>query len=172
MSRGTSRSLFFVLLVIVTCGFLGSAAFSQRGNSAYPTGASDNDVRDSLHQFSEIYNLVEQNYAEPVNTDKAIYNGAIPGMLKVLDSNFFDPSRTCPAGRTERQVLRRGYEIALRKSQDHCGGAVRRHPAYKAGRARRVTGGCQGHGYSGASDALTCFENPGKRPHIDSAREQ
>src|SRR5712671_5150995 len=93
MSRGTSRSLFFVLLVIVTCGFLGSAAFSQRGNSPYPTGASDNDVRDSLRQFSEIYNLVEQNYAEPVNPDKAIYNGAIPGMLHVLDphSNFFDP---------------------------------------------------------------------------------
>src|SRR5580765_635089 len=93
MSRGTSRSLFFVLLVIVTCGFLGSAAFSQRGNPSYVMGASDNDVRDGLRQFSEIYNIVEQNYAEPVNPDKAIYNGAIPGMLHVLDphSNFFDP---------------------------------------------------------------------------------
>src|SRR4030081_1545794 len=93
MSRGTNRSLFFVLLIIVTCGFLGSAAFSQRGNPSYATGASDNDVRDSLRQFSEVYNLVEQNYAEPLNPDKAIYNGAIPGMLHVLDphSNFFDP---------------------------------------------------------------------------------
>src|SRR5580765_7426011 len=92
MSRGTNRSLFFVLLIIVTCGLLGSAAFSQRGNSS-AAGASDNDVRDSLKQFSEVYNLVEQNYAEPVNPDKAIYNGAIPGMLHVLDphSNFFDP---------------------------------------------------------------------------------
>ena len=37
--------------------------------------------------------MVEQNYAEPVSPDKAIYNGAIPGMLRVLDphSNFFDP---------------------------------------------------------------------------------
>src|SRR5882672_7954821 len=93
MSRGTGRSLFFVLLVIVTCGFLGSAAFSQRGNPSYVMGASDNDVRDGLRQFSEIYSIVEQNYAEPVNPDKAIYNGAIPGMLHVLDphSNFFDP---------------------------------------------------------------------------------
>jgi carboxyl-terminal processing protease len=93
MSRGTSRSLFFVLFVIVICGFLGSAAFSQRGGQSYPTGASESEVRDSLRQFSEIYNLVEQNYAEPVNPDKAIYNGAIPGMLHVLDphSNFFDP---------------------------------------------------------------------------------
>jgi len=93
MSRGTSRSLFFVLLVIATCGFLGSAAFPQRGGQSYATGASETEVRDSLRQFSEIYNLVEQNYAEPVNADKAIYNGAIPGMLHVLDphSNFFDP---------------------------------------------------------------------------------
>src|SRR6478609_3735217 len=93
MSRGTSRSLFFVLLVIITCGFLGSMAFSQRGNPSYVMGASDNDVRDSLKQFTEVYDIVEQNYAEPVNPDKAIYNGAIPGMLHVLDphSNFFDP---------------------------------------------------------------------------------
>src|SRR6202021_1565068 len=37
-----------------------------------------------------------QNYAEPINGDKAdtaIYDGAIPGMLRVLDphSNFYDP---------------------------------------------------------------------------------
>ena len=36
---------------------------------------------------------MEQNFAEPVNPDKAIYKGAIPGMLRTLDphSNFFDP---------------------------------------------------------------------------------
>src|SRR5208337_2787229 len=34
-----------------------------------------------------------QNYADKVSPDKAIYNGAIPGMLHSLDphSNFFDP---------------------------------------------------------------------------------
>jgi carboxyl-terminal processing protease len=54
---------------------------------------SDSDVNQSLKEFTEVYNIVEQNYAEPVNPDKAIYNGAIPGMLHVLDphSNFFDP---------------------------------------------------------------------------------
>jgi carboxyl-terminal processing protease len=54
---------------------------------------SDSDVNQSLKQFTEVYDIVEQNYAEPVNPDKAIYNGAIPGMLHVLDphSNFFDP---------------------------------------------------------------------------------
>jgi len=92
MSRGTRRSLFLVTLVIIICGFLG-AGFSQRASGGYPGGASDTDVRQGLQHFSEVYALVEQNYAEPVNADKAIYNGAIPGMLHVLDphSNFFDP---------------------------------------------------------------------------------
>src|SRR5499433_3824173 len=88
MSRSSRRSPFIVLLVILVCGFLG-VGFSQRNQAP----AADADVRDNLKQFSEVYDLVEQNYAEPVNADKAIYNGAIPGMLHVLDphSNFFDP---------------------------------------------------------------------------------
>src|SRR5579872_3789698 len=89
MSRSSRRSLFVVVLVVLICGFLG-VGFSQRTQSA---PAADSDVRDNLRQFSEVYDLIEQNYAEPVNADKAIYNGAIPGMLHQLDphSNFFDP---------------------------------------------------------------------------------
>ena len=36
---------------------------------------------------------MEENFADTVNPDKAIYKGAIPGMLRTLDphSNFFDP---------------------------------------------------------------------------------
>ncbi|MGI9101915.1 MAG: S41 family peptidase [Terriglobales bacterium] len=90
MPRGSRRSLLLVVLVILVCGFLG-ALFGQRvGNNQ---SSSDGDVRDSLRAFSQVYDVVEQNYAEQVNPDKAIYNGAIPGMLRVLDphSNFFDP---------------------------------------------------------------------------------
>jgi carboxyl-terminal processing protease len=136
MSRGTSRSLFFVLLVIVACGFLGSAAFSQRGNPAYPTGASDNDVRDSLRQFSEIYSLVEQNYAEPVNPDKAIYNGAIPGMLHVLDphSNFFDPkSYSLLREEQSGKYYGVGMQIAPRNNKIIVVAPFAGTPAYKAG---------------------------------------
>ncbi len=85
------RALFLVVFILVTCGFLG-IVFGQKINpSAAPGG--DADVRDSLRQFTTVYDVVEQNYAEPVNPDKAIYSGAIPGMLHVLDphSNFFDP---------------------------------------------------------------------------------
>jgi len=66
--------------------------FGQKINPAAAPGG-DSDIRESLHQFADVYSVVEQNYAEPVSPDKAIYNGAIPGMLHVLDphSNFFDP---------------------------------------------------------------------------------
>lgn len=136
MSRGTSRSLFFVLLVIITCGFLGSAAFSQRGDSGYATGATDTDVRDSLHQFSEIYSLVEQNYAEPVNPDKAIYNGAIPGMLHVLDphSNFFDPkSYSLLREEQSGKYYGVGMQIAPRNNKIIIVAPFSGTPAYKAG---------------------------------------
>src|SRR5260370_3675982 len=58
-----------------------SAASDQDGNSA------------SLKTFTKAYSLVEENFADPVNPDKAVYKGAIPGMLRTLDphSNFFDP---------------------------------------------------------------------------------
>ncbi len=91
MVRSSRRTLFLVVFVLVTCGFLGML-FGQKINPAAARGA-DSDIRDSLRQFTTVYDVVEQNYAEPVNADKAIYNGAIPGMLHVLDphSNFFDP---------------------------------------------------------------------------------
>jgi carboxyl-terminal processing protease len=91
MAASTRRTLIPVLTVILLCGLLG-VVFGQRVAPG-SVGSSETDVRDSLRTFSTVYDVVEQNYAEPVNPDKAIYNGAIPGMLRVLDphSNFFDP---------------------------------------------------------------------------------
>src|SRR5213078_1082003 len=91
MVLSSRRTLFLVVFILVICGFLGML-FGQKITPAVAPG-SDSDVRESLKQFTEVYSVVEQNYAEPVNADKAIYNGAIPGMLHVLDphSNFFDP---------------------------------------------------------------------------------
>jgi carboxyl-terminal processing protease len=135
MSRGTRRSLFFVLLVILVCGSLG-AGFQRSSSSPYVTGASDSEVRDSLRQFSEIYNIVEQNYAEPVNPDKAIYNGAIPGMLHVLDphSNFFDP-KSYSSLREEQsgRYYGVGMQIAPRNNKIIVIAPFAGTPAYKAG---------------------------------------
>src|SRR5438045_824017 len=91
MVLSSRRTLFLVVFILVICGFLGML-FGQKITPAAAAGG-DSDVRDSLRQFATVYDVVEQNYAEPVNADKAIYNGAIPGMLHVLDphSNFFNP---------------------------------------------------------------------------------
>jgi carboxyl-terminal processing protease len=67
-----------------------------QGRVGAQSSADESQLRDSLKSFTSVYALVEQNYAEPIHGDKAdtvIYDGAIPGMLRVLDphSNFYDP---------------------------------------------------------------------------------
>jgi carboxyl-terminal processing protease len=91
MASSSRRSLFLVVFVLAVFGLLG-IVFAQRVNPSAPP-SSDSEVRDSYKQFTQVYETVEENYAEPVSADKAIYNGAIPGMLHSLDphSNFFDP---------------------------------------------------------------------------------
>ena len=85
------HALIVFFFIILACSILGGA-YGPKVEVA--VAASDNDEIDkSLKSFTKVYDLVEQNFAEPVNPDKAIYNGAIPGMLRTLDphSNFFDP---------------------------------------------------------------------------------
>ena len=93
MNPRSSRSLFFLIVFLATCGVLGSL-FSRSAGAQ--SDSDQSTLRDSLKQFTNIYSVVEQNYAEPLNTeriDAAIYDSAIPNMLHVLDphSNFFDP---------------------------------------------------------------------------------
>lgn len=92
MASSSRRSFSLAIAIILLCGFLG-VLFAQKNPTV--VADSDADVRDSLRQFATVYDVIEQNYAEPVDPDKAIYNGAIPGMLHVLDphSNFFDPKQ-------------------------------------------------------------------------------
>jgi carboxyl-terminal processing protease len=93
MAPVTRRALFSVTLFLATCAILGSL-INQK--VAAQSSSDESTLRDSLHEFTDVYSIVEQNYAEPLDAekvDKAIYDGAIPGMLHVLDphSNFYDP---------------------------------------------------------------------------------
>ena len=93
MAPRTRRALLSVTLFLGTCAVLGSV-ISQK--VAAQSANDESTLRDSLHSFTDVYSLVEQNYAEHLDsdkTDKAIYDGAIPGMLHTLDphSNFYDP---------------------------------------------------------------------------------
>src|SRR5580704_14987809 len=48
-------------------------------------GDGSDDIGASLKSFTSVYGLIEQNFADKVDPDKAIYKGAIPGMLHTLD---------------------------------------------------------------------------------------
>lgn len=61
--------------------------------SAAPPSAKDGeDIQSSLRTFTKVFDIVESNFADKVETEKALYEGAIPGMLRTLDphSNFYD----------------------------------------------------------------------------------
>src|SRR5215471_1054769 len=51
------------------------------------------DLDKSFKALASVYSLIEQNFADPVSSEKAIYQGAIPGMLETLDphSSFLSP---------------------------------------------------------------------------------
>lgn len=53
------------------------------------------DLENALKRFTELISVVETQAADPVNTQQAVYEGAIPSMLRTLDphSIFFDPNQ-------------------------------------------------------------------------------
>jgi len=79
-------------LVLLVSALLGRLVYEPQLRA---NAANSNDMQDSVKAFTRVLSVVERNYADPVDTDKAIYDGAIPGMLHVLDphSNFFDPKQ-------------------------------------------------------------------------------
>ncbi len=54
---------------------------------------SPSPLEESLKNFIGLFSAVEENAADPINSADAIYEGALPGMLKRLDphSIFFNP---------------------------------------------------------------------------------
>ena len=93
MVSSTRRALFSATLFLAACGLTGSVV---GGRVAAQSATDESSLRDSMKSFTDVYALVEQNYADKLTTDqvdKSIYDGAIPGMLHVLDphSNFYDP---------------------------------------------------------------------------------
>jgi carboxyl-terminal processing protease len=133
MARSSRRSAVLILTVILACGCAGML-FGQR--LASNTTSGDGDVRESLRSFADVYDVVQQNYAEPVNPDKAIYNGAIPGMLRVLDphSNFFDPKSYSALREEQRgKYYGVGMQVGPRNNKVIVIAPFAGAPAYRAG---------------------------------------
>ena len=93
MTPRARRALFTLVLFFTICAIAGTVLQKKVGAQS---SEDESQIRDSLKAFTNVYALVEQNYAEPIHGEKAdiaIYDGAIPGMLRTLDphSNFYDP---------------------------------------------------------------------------------
>ncbi len=96
-------SLLVLPAILLGCALLGGL---------YGPGvhaADDAALSADIHNFAKVFALVQENAAEPASGDKAIYDGAIPGMLRTLDphSNFFDP---------------KSYKLLLEDQQGHYSG--------------------------------------------------
>lgn len=127
------RSFLFVPLFIALC----SIAFGiLRSGGVSAATSLDDQVSQSLKSFTKVYDLVEQNFANPVKADKAVYKGAIPGMLRTLDphSTFFDP-RDYHALREDQQghYFGIGMLVTPRDGKTLVQTPFAGSPAYKAG---------------------------------------
>lgn len=126
------RGLLILVAVIAISAVLGGLY----GPTVKATSASANDIQESVRTFTRALAIVQQNYATPVDTDKAVYDGAIPNMLRVLDphSYFFDPKQYA-SFREEQQgrYYGVGMTVAPRETYTYVVAPMVGSPAYKAG---------------------------------------
>src|SRR5689334_3847140 len=133
------RSYLVLPLIVFVCSLLGGI-YGARVEiaAAAPADAPMAEIslgRD-MESFSKAYALVEQNSAISVDPNKALYKGAIPGMLRELDphSVFFDPK--------DYQILKEdqnghysgvGMQVQARGNKTVVMAPFPGSPAYKAG---------------------------------------
>src|SRR5437773_9985405 len=88
MKLRASRAILSLLTVIFVSAVLGGIF----GSPVQATPKGEADVESSAKLLTQLLGILEDNYATPVDSDKAVY-GAIDGMLRTLDphSKFFDP---------------------------------------------------------------------------------
>ncbi|MEI5604573.1 hypothetical protein, partial [Streptomyces brasiliscabiei] len=74
MKLRPSRAIFCLVLVLMVSAVLGGVF----GGQVRATSKGEEDVDNSLKLFSTLLGLVEENYSDDVDSDKAVY-GAIDG---------------------------------------------------------------------------------------------
>jgi carboxyl-terminal processing protease len=132
------RSLFLIPSVVILCSLLGGIYGPSVEGAAALT--EEEDIKASLRTFARVYTVVEENAATPVTPDRAIYKGAIPGMLRSLDphSSFFDP-RDFQLLREDQKGHYFGVGMQIGPDRNHRSGKTiviapfTGSPAYKAG---------------------------------------
>ena len=130
-----SRLRSYVLFPVVmgVCAAMAGMFNGGRVSAATP---ADDAIGQSMKSFTSVYAAVEQNFADKVEADKAVYKGAIPGMLRTLDphSNFFDPKDYAALREDQRgQYYGVGMQVGARNSKTMVMWPFENSPAYRAG---------------------------------------
>ena len=131
------RSATLVPLVILVGALIGGFCGPEVARTA--TGALEGDLRGNVKSFASVYALIEENFADKIAPDKAIYQGAIPGMLRELDphSNFLDPEEYKLLQQNQRgQYYGVGMEVMMDGSSVAVVQAFPESPAARAGLRR------------------------------------
>lgn len=118
---------------ILVCALVGGVLGPRISVAA---AASEDDVKDSFRRFSQVLSIVEQNFVDKIEPESAVYQGAIPRMLQVLDphSSFFDPESFERMRDDQRgRYAGVGMTIQPRNGQTVVGAPFPRTPAYRAG---------------------------------------
>jgi carboxyl-terminal processing protease len=126
------RGLVLVVAVLLVSAVLGGIY----GPSVRATTASTDDYQTAVREFTRVLDVVQSNYAEPVDVDKAVYQGAIPGMLRILDphSNFFDARQFALLREDQRgKYYGVGMVVAPRENHTVVMAPYVGAPAYNAG---------------------------------------
>jgi carboxyl-terminal processing protease len=126
------RGLVLVVTVLLLCAVLGAVY----GPNVRATSSSADDYQSAVHDFTRVLDVVQNNYAEPVDVDKAVYQGAIPGMLRMLDphSNFFDAKQFALLREDQRgKYYGVGMVVAPRENHTVVMAPYVGAPAYNAG---------------------------------------
>src|SRR2546429_2186487 len=126
------RGLVVVVAVLLVSAVLGGIY----GPNVRATTASADDYQSAVRDFTRVLDVVQNNYADQVDVDKAVYQGAIPGMLRMLDphSSFFD-AKQFSLLREDQRAKYYGVGMIVRPRENHTvvlapyAGA----PAYNAG---------------------------------------
>ncbi len=121
------RGLVLIVAVLILCAVLGAIY----GPNVRATTSTADDYQSAVRDFTKVLDVVQNNYADPVDVDKAVYQGAIPGMLRMLDphSNFFDAKQfALLKRRPARQILRRRHGRCPPREPHHRNVSLRRRP--------------------------------------------
>src|SRR6266550_179100 len=124
-------------VVVIFAVLVASAVFGWiYGPSVRATSTAAEDNQSSVREFTTVLDVVQANYAEHVDVDKEVYQGAIPGMLRVLDphSNFFDPKQYALLREDQRgKYYGVGMQVGPRNNKVIVMAPFVGTPAYRAG---------------------------------------